>query len=105
MKKTIMLVCSAGMSTSMLVSKMKKAAEEKKVEAEIFALPASEAVTKLETTDIDVMLLGPQVRFMEQDFKKKVNGKIPVAVIDTADYGMMNGSKVLDFAQSLIEGK
>ena len=28
-KKTIMLVCSAGMSTSLLVTKMQKAAEEK----------------------------------------------------------------------------
>ena len=29
-KKTIMLVCSAGMSTSLLVTKMQKAAEEKR---------------------------------------------------------------------------
>lgn len=28
-KETIMLVCSAGMSTSLLVTKMEKAAEEK----------------------------------------------------------------------------
>ena len=31
-KKTIMLVCSAGMSTSLLVTKMQKAAEEKGME-------------------------------------------------------------------------
>lgn len=36
--KTIMLVCASGMSTSLLVSKMKKAAEEKGVDAEIFAV-------------------------------------------------------------------
>ena len=35
-KKTIMLVCSAGMSTSLLVTKMQKAAEAKGMDADIF---------------------------------------------------------------------
>ena len=42
-KKTIMLVCSAGMSTSLLVTKMQKAAEAQGVDAEIFATGASDA--------------------------------------------------------------
>ena len=42
-KKTIMFVCSAGMSTSVLVTKMQKAAEEKGMEADIFAVSASDA--------------------------------------------------------------
>ncbi len=37
-KKTIMLVCSAGMSTSLLVTKMQKAAEDRGMEADIFAV-------------------------------------------------------------------
>ncbi len=41
--KHIMLVCNAGMSTSMLVTKMQKAAEETGVEATIWAVPVSEA--------------------------------------------------------------
>lgn len=45
--KTIMLVCSAGMSTSLLVSKMKAAADEKGVEADIFAISSSEATELL----------------------------------------------------------
>ena len=35
--KKIMLVCSAGMSTSMLVSRMLKVADEKNIEVSIFA--------------------------------------------------------------------
>ncbi|GKU85306.1 hypothetical protein NCCP28_47020 [Niallia sp. NCCP-28] len=34
--KTIMLVCVAGMSTSLMFLKMKKAAEAKNIEADIF---------------------------------------------------------------------
>ena len=42
-KVTIMLACAAGMSTSLLVTKMQKAAEDKGLDAEIFAVPAPEA--------------------------------------------------------------
>lgn len=42
-----MLCCSAGMSTSLLVTKMKKAAEEQGKDVEIFAVPVAEADDKL----------------------------------------------------------
>ncbi|MBA1434560.1 PTS sugar transporter subunit IIB [Bombilactobacillus bombi] len=100
-EKTIMLVCAAGMSTSLLVSKMQKAAEEKGVDAKIFATSAADADTKLESDHPDVLMLGPQVSYMLDDFKKRVS--IPVEVINMQDYGMMNGPKVLDEALSLIK--
>ncbi|MGY3778423.1 PTS sugar transporter subunit IIB [Isobaculum melis] len=103
-KKTIMLVCSAGMSTSLLVTKMQKAAEEKGIETDIFAVSASEADTHLAEKDVNVLLLGPQVRFMKDQFDKKVADKgIPVDVINMADYGTMNGEKVLDTALGMIK--
>lgn len=100
-EKTIMLVCAAGMSTSLLVSKMQKAAEEKNIDAKIFATSAANADTKLESDHPDVLMLGPQVSYMLDDFKKRVS--IPVQVINMQDYGMMNGPKVLDQALSLIK--
>lgn len=99
-----MLVCSAGMSTSLLVTKMQKSAEEKGIESEIFAVSASEADQQIETKKVDVLLLGPQVRFMKAQFEKKLEPKnIPLDVIDMKDYGMMNGEKVLAVALKLIE--
>ena len=44
----ILLVCSAGMSTSMMVKKMQEAAEEKKIEAEIWAVGDADAVNNVE---------------------------------------------------------
>ena len=100
-KKTIMLVCSAGMSTSLLVTKMQKAAEAKGIDSDIFAVSASDADNNL--ANKDVLLLGPQVRFMKADFEKRLEPKgIPLDVINMADYGMMNGEKVLDQAITLI---
>jgi PTS system cellobiose-specific IIB component len=100
--KTIMLVCAAGMSTSMLVKKMEQAAEKNGMDVEIFALSANEADGKLSEKKIDIILLGPQVRFMKAKFEKKVEDQgIPVEVISMQDYGMMNGEKVLMTAVNL----
>ncbi len=44
--KKIMLVCSAGMSTSLLVTKMEQAAEKVGDEVEIFALPMSDGINR-----------------------------------------------------------
>lgn len=103
-KKTIMLVCSAGMSTSLLVTKMQKAADADGIEADIFAVSASEADQHLADKEVDVLLLGPQVRFMKDDFQKRLEPKgIPMDVINMADYGMMNGENVLKQALSLMK--
>src|SRR5699024_12548719 len=102
-KKTIMLVCSAGMSTSLLVTKMQKAAEAQGIDTDIFAVSASEADNSLEQKDVNVLLLGPQVRFMKGQFEQKLADKgIPLEVINMSDYGMMNGENVLKQALTLI---
>lgn len=102
--KTIMLVCAAGMSTSMLVSKMEKAAEADGIETDIFAVSANEADSYLASKPVDVLLLGPQVKFLKKQMEAKVENKgIPVEVIDMRDYGMMNGESVLDRALALSE--
>ena len=89
-KKTIMLVCSAGMSTSLLVTKMQKAAEEKGMEADIFAVSASDADNNLESK--------------KAQFEQKLAPKgIPLDVINMQDYGMMNGEKVLAQAENLMK--
>ena len=102
--KTILLVCSAGMSTSLLVTKMEAAAKEQGVEAKIFALPFSAAPRVLE--EVDCILLGPQVRFQKAAIEKlaasRKAGAIPVDVIDMRDYGTMNGKAVLSAALKLL---
>jgi cellobiose PTS system EIIB component len=82
---------------------MKKAAETQGVEADIFAISASEIDSVLEKKNVDVLLLGPQVNFMKNQIQSKLAGKnIAVETINMMYYGMMNGEKVLEQAQSLI---
>lgn len=101
--KTIMLICNAGMSTSMLVTKMQKAAESQGLDVDIFAIAAADATNKLQEREIDTVLLGPQVRFMQKQFEEKLAPLgIPVDVINMTDYGMMNGENVLSQAVAMI---
>lgn len=96
--KKIVLVCAAGMSTSMMVKKMQEVAKEDNYECTIEAHPIAEAseVGK----DADIMLLGPQVRFQLGKVKELVN--CPVEAIDMAAYGTMDGKKVMDFVKGVI---
>lgn len=99
--KNILLVCAAGMSTSLLVNKMKEAAKQKGVEVNINALPVSECGKVVDT--VDIVLLGPQVRFQKPQVEALVKGRIPVEVIDMRYYGTMNGQAILEKALELIK--
>ena len=104
--KKIMLVCSAGMSTSLLVTKMEQSAKKLGDEVEIFALPMSDGMSRIPT--VDCVLLGPQVRFNLGKIKEeadKVNPGLPVEVIDMKDYGLMNGTNVLKKALEIVGNK
>lgn len=100
----IMLACSAGMSTSLLVSKMEKSANEKGIDAYIWAI--SEVNLPNEIEKCDVLLLGPQIRYQlgkAQQMAEPYN--IPVEVINMMAYGRCDGNTVLNRALELYESK
>lgn len=95
----ILLVCSAGMSTSLLVNKMKEAATARGLDAEIWAVADAEAANNIDKADC--MLLGPQVRFLLNKMQE-VAGDKPVEVIDMSTYALMDGGKALDQALKML---
>lgn len=96
-----MFICSAGMSTSLLVNKVLDAAKARGVDIDVWA--SSEAEAKSKYDDVDVILLGPQVKFLLGKVKEAVEGKgVNVDVIDMTNYGRMNGEAVLDQIVALL---
>lgn len=95
----ILLVCSAGMSTSALVKRMTEAAAERGLEVEVRA--ESVAAAKRYFHQTDIVLLGPQVRFLKDEMAKTAG--VPVQVIDMRAYGRMDGAKVLADAIDELE--
>lgn len=96
----ILLVCSAGMSTSLLVTRMLDYAKEKQINVHIEAHPVGEVESYGQNAD--VILLGPQVRFQLSHIKSRFPEK-PVEVIDMRDYGMMDGQKVLNHVLEMMK--
>lgn len=100
----IVLVCEHGASTGMLTSRMRDAATKLGKEANINAY----SFTKLDEVidGADIVLLGPQVRFKKKMFEEKYADKgVEFMVIDTVDYGMMNGEKVFKTVLEHLENK
>ena len=113
----ILLVCAAGLSTSILMKKLEKYAEQNGIELDIaqeHGPPRRIVRTTIELdidavgigeyqetcANYDVLLLGPQVSY-QLNTVKQGSGK-PTAVIPAQDYGMGNAANVLALAQSLL---
>ena len=97
--KKILLVCSAGMSTSILVKKMKDEIILRNLEIDIDAIPEADVKNQ---KDFSIIMLGPQVRFLKSKFDYLEEKGIPVVIIDSIKYGRMDGKSVLDDALALI---
>ncbi len=97
--KNIVLFCAAGMSTSLLVTKMEKAAADEGFECRIAAYSLNEL--KTQGPGADIVLLGPQVRYNLNKVKAELPGK-PVEIIDMRQYGMMDGKGVIAMVHKVL---
>lgn len=98
--RKIRLFCAAGMSTSLLVTRMQEYANSIGYECDVKAYPVSEV--KQHGADADVILLGPQVRFELNNVKKQVDADKIVEAIDMRAYGAMDGAKVINHCKELL---
>ncbi|WP_102401824.1 PTS sugar transporter subunit IIB [Haloimpatiens massiliensis] len=102
--KKIYLFCSQGMSTSLLAQKMQNVADAHKLPIEVKAFPHGKLQEIIDTFNPDCILLGPQVKYLyEETVERFKDINTPISVIDSADYGMMDGEKVLKKAIVLIK--
>jgi PTS system cellobiose-specific IIB component len=95
MTKRILLVCGGGASSGFLAANIRKYAKKQGADMQIEARSESELSNYI--NDIDVLLVGPHLAYMEDEIKSMTDPKgIPMALIDEDDYGMMNGAAVYD---------
>lgn len=84
----ILLVCNAGMSTSILAGKMEELGGG---EIKVTAVGVSEYSERWQGKDI--LLIGPQIRFQADEIRAAV--EIPVMVIDFRKYGLVDAAGIL----------
>ena len=93
----VLICCNAGMSSSIIVQKMKDAAAKRNMELTCEAVP--NASISDEIGKWDVCLVGPQLIYAVSNIKSILN--IPVASIEPRIYALADGEKALDFAMEL----
>ncbi len=100
----VLIVCSWGMSTSLLVDSMLAAAVASRYELTVEALSAGEYAARVE--ECDVVLIAPQIRHLRKSIEKLAAevGK-PVALIEPFHYATMNGQAVLEQVLHLLASK
>lgn len=96
--KKVLVCCNTGVTTSLLVAKIKAVAETRGLEIEIEASPISTAADHI--SDADAVLLGPQVGFAKEAFEEA--GAKNVRVITTEDYATQNAESILDSIDSIL---
>ncbi len=101
--KRFYLFCNAGMSTSLLASKMQKTADANKLPIEVKAFSDSQMGDIVNEFNPEVILLGPQVKHLFEKVSERYGQDHLVAVIDSTDYGNMDGERVLKKAMKLYK--
>lgn len=96
----ILLVCAGGFSTSILVKKMEKWAEEN--DENITVNSAGKEGYREIWENYDCILTGPQISYAVDDIKAEVS--IPVAGMEPMDYALGNAENVVKLAKK-ITGK
>ncbi len=89
----IVLVSYSGTSASILKDRMSAWAAANQVEAEIIISSLSGLDEGKE--DADIVLVGPQVRCALASVRERVPVTIPVVAVDTRDFGMAKGDKIM----------
>ncbi|MCR4952309.1 MAG: PTS sugar transporter subunit IIB [Solobacterium sp.] len=97
--KVVTLFCAAGMSTSLLVNKMKEAAAAKGLDWEIAAFSLNDFEDKAPLAD--VCLLGPQVRYALNKLKT-AHPDYLITDIPMQMYGLMDGKGTIGLAEKIL---
>lgn len=96
----ILLCCTSGLTTSMLVNAMKKEAAKQTLDVLVWTVAAS--AIELSWADADCIMVAPQNTGDLEKVKSIVKTSIPVETINGIDFSKMDGKAVLNRAIELI---
>lgn len=101
--KNVLLICTAGITTGLLVKNVQQAADEKKLALHVYSAPAIIAEQIIQTQQVDALLIGPQSKYEIARLKDFLHYKaVPYKLIAKEDYETLNGEAVLREISQLI---
>ncbi|WP_066025221.1 PTS sugar transporter subunit IIB [Enterococcus mundtii] len=95
-EKRILLICTAGITSGLLVKNIQNAANEKGVPLHVYSAPAIVAEQTIQNQQIDGLMIGPQSEYEVERLKDFLTVKaVPYKLIRKEDYETFDGESVL----------
>ncbi len=97
----ILMVCSAGMSSSLISDKVQHLLDKRNDGSSIIARP-QEAIRSL-VGEVDCVLVAPQMKYLFKDMQKlcQKHGK-PIAMIDLRSYGSQDANAIMKIVEDCM---
>lgn len=96
----VLLACQNGMSTGIIKKKIIEEATKNNVTLNIRAVGLDEV--KKEASKYDLVLLAPQIRYAFKAVSKELEGVTKYMLIDSVDFGKMDGASVFHKFMKLL---
>jgi PTS system cellobiose-specific IIB component len=102
----ILIICAAGMSSSLLIDAIEKAGQEEDLKLEVITYHSmGSTYWDFENRPMDVVMIAPQIRFLKRGIERIASPHgIPVVVIEPTAYGMVDGERLLRQVLSVANG-
>ncbi|WP_373706077.1 PTS sugar transporter subunit IIB [Jeotgalibaca porci] len=101
--KKILLICTAGITTGLLVRNVQAEVDAKGLGLQIYSAPAIIAEQAIQTQKIDGLLIGPQSEYEINRLKDFLSYKaVPYKLISREAYETLDGKAVLAEIMKLI---
>ena len=94
----VLLCCAGGLSSSILMKKMRNWASANGEDLEIIAVGTGEAM-EVWKEGYECVLLAPQVSYRLNDMKKEI--QLPIGEVPSLDYAIGNAENVMKLAHKL----
>jgi PTS system cellobiose-specific IIB component len=102
-QKTALLICTAGITTGLLVKNVQNAADERGLDIHVYSAPAIIAEQAIQSQTIDALMIGPQSKYEIARLKDFLTYKaVPYKLISKENYEILDGEAVLEEIIALI---
>ena len=103
----VLIICAAGMSSSLLIDAIEKAGREAGYSLQVITYHSiGSTYWDFGKDVVDVVLVAPQIRFLRKSIEKLASPHgIPVVVIEPMSYGMADGESLLQQVMNAINKK
>jgi PTS system cellobiose-specific IIB component len=96
-QKTALLICTAGITTGLLVKNVQNAADERGLDIHVYSAPAIIAEQAIQSQSIDALMIGPQSKYEIARLKDFLTYKaVPYKLISRENYEILDGEAVLE---------